>query len=76
MTDLPAAKASEVIGALERLGFRTARTTGSDVILKHTGGRWCPVPFHQRRDIDPGLVRQILRQAKTSPEEFLAALKG
>jgi predicted RNA binding protein YcfA (HicA-like mRNA interferase family) len=75
VTDLPATKAAEVIRALERLGFRTTRTTGSHVILKHRDGRWCPVPFHQRRDIDPGLVRTILRQAQTSPEEFLAALR-
>lgn len=33
------------------------------------------VPFHSKEDIGRGLLRQILREIKISPEEFIAFLK-
>lgn len=45
MSDLPALRSTEVVAALERLGFREARHKGSRVILRHVDGRWAPCQF-------------------------------
>ena len=66
----------ETVRALEKLGFVQLRQRGSHVILKRIttqGDIGCVVPFHKELAI--GTLRGILRQAKISVEEFLAALK-
>lgn len=71
---LPAVRPSEIIGALERLGFTAKRQTGSHVILTREGlRRPIVVPMH-RRALPPGTVKDIIRQAGLTAEEFLAKL--
>ena len=81
MAKLPRVKASEVITALERLGFAKVRQKGSHVILKkkilineegidkyiEIG---CVVPMHSK-DIAVGTLKNILSQAKVIVEDFL-----
>ncbi len=77
MTRLPALPGRRVIAALERAGFRVLRTKGSHHFMRHQSDptRQTVVPLH-RRDLPPGTLRAILRQAGLSPEEFLEHLRG
>ena len=61
---------------LEGVGFVVRRTHGSHYILAHTDDptRMVIVPVHGNRDIKPGTLRPILRQAGLSVEEFLELL--
>lgn len=84
MPKLPRVKASDVIRALENLGFLQVRQRGSHVILKkqvmvgeddeikmvEIG---CVVPLH-RKTIAVGTLKSILNQAGVSVEEFLSNL--
>ncbi|MEX0785436.1 MAG: type II toxin-antitoxin system HicA family toxin [Dehalococcoidia bacterium] len=71
MPDVPALRASEIISTPERIGFIVKRQTGSHVILTREGlRRPLVVPMH-RRELPPGTVRDIIRQAGLTIEQFL-----
>ena len=67
---LPALRAEKVITVLEGKAFIQVRQSGSHVILKHPDGRRTTVPSHQGRDLGRGLLRQIMRDAGLSLEDF------
>jgi len=71
MPKLPLVSGTETVKALERLGFVFLRQRGSHAILRR-GERGCVVPMH--REIDPGTLRGVLRQADVAPEDFVANL--
>ncbi len=71
---MPILKGSEVVRALERAGFHVVRQRGSHVRLKHPDGRAVTVPVHAGEDLDRGLLKKILQDAKLSTEEFLEHL--
>ncbi len=83
MPKLPRIRASQVISALESLGFVQVRQRGSHVILKkqfiEEGEEekvievGCVVPMH-RKNIAVGTLKSILNQAGISVEEFLENL--
>lgn len=87
MPKLPRVKAEEVIRALERLGFEQVRQRGSHVIMKRQLNIssdleevpqevieiGCVVPLH-RKTLAVGTLKNILRQAEVSVEEFIANL--
>jgi len=56
---------------LSKIGFEVVRQKGSHVYLRHADGRATVVPIHKGRDIDRGLLRKIIRDAKISRDEFL-----
>lgn len=70
MSRLPRLKGKEVVRKLESLGFRTIRTRGSHVFLKHSDGRVTTVPVHAGEVIGPGLLRAILRDIEMTSEQF------
>lgn len=70
MIRLPRLKGKEVVHILEKLGFRTVRTRGSHVFLRHSDGRVTTVPIHSGEVIGHGLLRAILRDIEMSVEEF------
>ena len=76
MTRLPSVSGTEVVRALERLGFVRDRQTGSHVILYHPGppSRMVSVPVHSNRDLPKGTLKNILRAAQISKEELIAVL--
>lgn len=63
-------KARDVIRVLKILGFFEVRTSGSHIFFQHTDGRVTLVPKHGGEDIGRGLLRQILREIRMTPEEF------
>ena len=71
---LPTVKGSEVVRALEKLGFRVVRRRGSHVRLKHPDGRAVTVPVHAGEDLDRGLLKKILRDARISEDAFREGL--
>ena len=75
MSRLPELKVTKVIKALNRLGFWEVRQRGGHAICRHEDGRWTTVPVHPTKPVDPDLLRDILKQIKISPEDFLRALK-
>ncbi len=64
-------KPKEVISILQKLGFVKKRQSGSHVIMYNLETMVnVPVPLHTK-DIKRGLVLSIIKQAKSSEEEFL-----
>ena len=70
MPELPVCSGTEVIRALERLGFRVVRQRGSHVMLRK-GMAGCVVPLH--RELKRGTLSGILRQAAVGAAEFINA---
>lgn len=81
MPKLPRVPASEVIRALERLGFVQVRQRGSHIVLKkqivdenqNVTEIGCVVPLHNKT-VAVGTLKSILNQASVSVEEFLESL--
>lgn len=64
-------KPKEVVSILKRLGFLQKRQAGSHLIMFHpTSQIIIPVPIHTK-DIRKGLMKSIIKQAKSSEEEFI-----
>jgi predicted RNA binding protein YcfA (HicA-like mRNA interferase family) len=73
MPKLPVLKPRQVIAALEKAGFRLVRQKGSHIQFKR-GNLLVTVPNHPG-DLNPNILKSILRQAQMSAEEFEALLK-
>jgi predicted RNA binding protein YcfA (HicA-like mRNA interferase family) len=73
---LPAIDGKRVIRALTRAGFTTDRIVGSHhvMVFPDAPGRTVTVPVHGSRDLKPGTLRSIIRQAGFSVEEFVELL--
>ena len=71
MARLPVLKPREVAAVLEKLGFAEVRQRGSHKQYRHPDGRGTTVPFHGSRDISPFLLRQIIKDIRLTPDEFL-----
>ena len=72
---LPILKPSELVRALERMGFRLARESKSGHRrYVHPDGRRTTIPMHKGHDIGPGLLRKILRDIEVEPDELHAWL--
>jgi len=72
MPKLPVLKPRQVIAALEKAGFRQVRQKGSHVQFKR-GNLLVTVPNHPG-DVNPSVLKSILRQAQMSLDEFQALL--
>lgn len=68
----PVVTGREVLQALQRAGFYTARSSGSHHILKHPDRPDLRpvVPVHGKRALPPKTLRSILHQADLSLERF------
>ncbi len=69
---LPVVNGNAVVRALRRGGFVVDLIVGSHHILTYPGDptRTVTVPVHGGRDLKPGTLRSIIRQAGFSVEEF------
>ena len=72
MPKLPHVSGADILRALERLGFKRVRQSGSHVVLKREA-MGCVVPMHN--EVKIGTLAGLLRQAEVSSEEFLQALR-
>jgi predicted RNA binding protein YcfA (HicA-like mRNA interferase family) len=69
---LPVVSGQEVVRALGDAGFATVSQRGSHVKLRNADGRTVIVPLH--RELAPGTLRSILRQAGLSVDELTTLL--
>jgi len=72
MPKLPVLRPREVIAALEKAGFRKVRQKGSHIQFKR-GNLLVTVPNHPG-DLNPQVLRSIIRQAQMTPEELINLL--
>lgn len=70
MPRLPRVSGAEAVRILERLGFAAVRQRGSHIVMRR-GADGCVVPNH--RELKPGTLAGVLRQAGVSIEEFISA---
>jgi predicted RNA binding protein YcfA (HicA-like mRNA interferase family) len=66
----------QIVKALQRGGFDVIRVSGSHHVLRNPSvpNSKVIVPVHGARDLPPGTVASILRQAGLSIEEFASLL--
>jgi len=65
----------ELIKILQKAGFRVIRQKGSHAIMMNDRKVRIVIPIHPRKDVKPGLIRAIIKEAGLSREEFLKLLK-
>lgn len=69
MSKLPPVSGSDVVRALQKIGFSVRRQHGSHIIMRRDDPfAQTVVPNH--RQIDRGTLRAILRQTDVSVDEF------
>lgn len=73
---LPVVSGKDVVRALTRAGFVTDRVVGSHHVmtLPADATRTVTVPVHGNRDLKPGTLRSIIRQAGFTVDQFSALL--
>lgn len=73
---LPAIPGRRAVQALQRAGFFVDRIVGSHHVLVHPqdATRTVVIPVHAGRDLKPGTLRSIIRQAGFTPDEFVKLL--
>ncbi len=70
---LPAVKPKQLVRVLEQRGWYLDRIRGSHHIMKHpVERRSIPVPVHSR-DLAPGTLRAILKNAGIGRESFVVS---
>ena len=67
MPKFPGLSGKEIVRALEKLGFRVARQSGSHILMKK-GEKGCVVPNH--KEVKVGTVNGVLRQAQNFPRRI------
>jgi len=73
---LPVVSGRQVVGALERIGYRVVRQRGSHIRLRdETNPDHLPLTVPNHKTIKPGLLRKLLRDADLTTDEFVALLK-
>ncbi len=72
MTRLGSYSGDEVVRAFKRAGWHVARRKGSHVIMEKEGSDATPsIPVHKGKDVKKGTLRNLIRDAELSVEEFL-----
>jgi len=71
MPKFPGLSGADFMAALEKLGFKKVRQSGSHVVMRRASAG-CVVPNH--KELKVGTVNGILRQAGVSAEELKAVL--
>ena len=67
----PHVSGAEVVRALEKLGFTSARQKGSHVVMRR-GSSGCVVPLH--REIKIGTLSGLLKQAGLTVDDLTQVL--
>jgi len=64
-----------LIKILEKTGFKTIRQKGSHIIMINDKGTRIVIPVHLGKDVKPGLIRAIIKEAGLSRREFFKILR-
>ena len=74
MPKIPPLSPEKLIKILQKVGFRTIRQKGSHVIMMNNKRTRIVIPVHPGREVKPGLVRAIIKEAGITREEFMKLL--
>ena len=73
MARLPVISGDDFVKAMQKIGYVWDHTEGSHMILLHPSGRRLSVPRH--KELGPGLLMFLIRDAGLSREEFIRLLR-
>jgi predicted RNA binding protein YcfA (HicA-like mRNA interferase family) len=73
MPKLPVISGSEAVKAFQRAGWRVDRQRGSHVVLLKAG-HIASLSIPQHKELAPGTLRSLLRDAEMTVSEFLRLL--
>ena len=69
---LPVVSGKEVIKALRKIGYEAVRQKGSHIRLRDASDpSHKPLTIPDHKEIKPGLLRKIIRDANLSVEDFI-----
>jgi len=72
MSRLGSYRGEEVVKAFQRAGWRIARVRSSHVILEKEGHMAAlSVPVHKGKNVKRGTLRDLIKDAELSIEEFI-----
>jgi predicted RNA binding protein YcfA (HicA-like mRNA interferase family) len=72
---IPPISPNKLIKILEKEGFKVIRQKGSHVIMINSKKNRIVIPVHPGKDIKPGLIRTMLREAGINREKLFKLLK-
>jgi len=67
--------AQKLIKILQKAGFRIIRQKGSHVIMINDRNVRIVIPVHPGKDVKPGLIRAIIKEAGLSRQDFFRLIK-
>lgn len=70
MSDWKSVKAKSLLPALEKIGWRVKRQTGSHKILERTGWADVVFAFHDNEEIGPKMLARIAKVTGLKPEDL------
>lgn len=76
MSELPVVTGREAIEAFARIGFVEVRVKGSHHVLKKPEYlHLLTIPVHKNKTLKKGTLRQLIRSAGVTVEEFITLLE-
>ena len=70
MSDWKSVKAKRLLAALERIGWRVKRQTGSHKILERVGWSDVVFAFHDNEEIGPKMLTRMAKVTGLKPEDL------
>ncbi|MBI5294006.1 MAG: type II toxin-antitoxin system HicA family toxin [Chloroflexi bacterium] len=70
MSDWKAVRAKRLLAALEKIGWRVKRQTGSHKILERTGWPDVVFAFHDNEEIGPKMLARVSKVTGLKPEDL------
>jgi predicted RNA binding protein YcfA (HicA-like mRNA interferase family) len=73
MSKLPRISGWECVHALEKVGFGIVRQRGSHIVIRRDNP-YAQIVVPDHKELAPGILRRIIRDAGLTVEEFVALL--
>ena len=70
MSDWGSVKAKRLLAALEQIGWRPKRQSGSHKILERPGWQDVVFAFHDNEEIGPRMLARIAKVTELTPEDL------
>ena len=70
MSVWPSTRARRVLAALERIGWRIKRTSGSHRVLARDGWEDLVFAFHDGEEIGPRMLARVARSSGLAPDDL------
>jgi len=70
MSQWPATQARRVLAALQRIGWRIVRTSGSHRTLRRDGWPQYRFAFHDKEELGPVILSEIAKHTGLRPEDL------